>query len=51
MQYSYMFFGTRDLQFTTVLADGVPPETENVRDHIHVIKAGINYRFNWGPGR
>ena len=46
-----MSFGTRDLQFSTTLGDGLPPNTENVRDHIHVIKAGINYRFNWGPGR
>jgi outer membrane immunogenic protein len=46
VQYNYMFFGTRDLQFTTALSDGLPPETENVRDHINVIKAGINYRFH-----
>jgi outer membrane immunogenic protein len=46
VQYNYMFFGTRDLQFATALSDGTPPETENVRDHINVIKAGINYRFH-----
>lgn len=51
VQYNYMFFGTRDLQLTTALADSTPPETEDVRDHIHVIKAGFNYRFNWGVGR
>jgi outer membrane immunogenic protein len=48
LQYNYMRFGTRDLQFTTALADGTPPFTADVRDHIHVVKAGINYRFNWG---
>jgi outer membrane immunogenic protein len=49
LQHNYMFFGTRDLQFTTALANGTPPFTEDVRDHIHVIKAGLNYRFNWAP--
>jgi hypothetical protein len=29
------------------LADGTGPFTVDVRDHIHVVKAGINYRFNW----
>jgi outer membrane immunogenic protein len=47
LQYNYMRFGTRDLQFTTTLPDGTPPFTVDVRDHIHVVKAGINYRFNW----
>jgi outer membrane immunogenic protein len=47
LQYNYMRFGTRDLQFTTTLQDGTPPFTVDVRDHIHVVKAGINYRFNW----
>jgi outer membrane immunogenic protein len=51
LQYNYMRFGTRDLQFTTAVADGVGPFSEDIRDHIHVVKAGINYRFNWGPGR
>jgi outer membrane immunogenic protein len=46
VQYNYMFFGTRDLQFSTALSAGTPPETENVRDHINVVKAGINYRFH-----
>jgi outer membrane immunogenic protein len=47
LQYNHMGFGTRDLQFPTALADGTPPFTVDVRDHIHVVKAGINYRFNW----
>jgi hypothetical protein len=47
LQYNYMRFGTRDLQFTTALPDGTPPFSVDVRDHIHVVKAGINYRFNW----
>jgi outer membrane immunogenic protein len=51
LQYNYMGFSTRDLQLTTVLSDGLAPFTEDIRDHIHVVKAGFNYRFNWGPGR
>jgi hypothetical protein len=46
-----MGFGTRDLQLTTLLSDGLMPFTEDIRDHINVVKAGLNYRFNWGAGR
>ena len=45
LQYNYMGSGTRDLQFTTALSDATPPFTEDVRDHINVVKAVINYRF------
>jgi hypothetical protein len=38
-------FGTRNLQLPTLLSDGLLPFTEDIRDHIHVVKAGINYRF------
>jgi outer membrane immunogenic protein len=48
LQYNYMSFGTRDLLFVTTPA-AVGNFTENVRDRINVVKAGINYRFNWGP--
>jgi outer membrane immunogenic protein len=51
VQYNYMGFGARDLQFSTVLSDGQAPFTQDIRDHINVVKAGINYRFNGGPGR
>jgi outer membrane immunogenic protein len=46
LQYNYMGFGTRDLQLTTLLSDGLMPFTEDIRDHINVVKAGINYRFH-----
>jgi outer membrane immunogenic protein len=45
LQYNYMGFGTRDLLFV-----GVPAAagnfTEDVRENINVVKAGINYRFH-----
>jgi outer membrane immunogenic protein len=50
VQYNYMRFGTRDLQFSLV-PSGAPDFTENIRDQINVIKAGINYRLDWGTGR
>ena len=46
LQYNYLKFGTRDVQFTTDLSDGSAPFTEDVRDHINVVKAGVNYRFH-----
>jgi outer membrane immunogenic protein len=47
LQYNYFVFDSN-----AVLADPnmiVGNETEKVRDKINVIKAGINYRFNWEP--
>jgi outer membrane immunogenic protein len=49
VQYNYMGFGTRNHLFHSVNPPTIPGETEVVRDNINVIKAGINYRFNWGP--
>jgi outer membrane immunogenic protein len=50
LQYNYMGFGRRAQVLTD--ATGVnPPFTEIIREDIHVVKVGLNYRFNWGPGR
>jgi outer membrane immunogenic protein len=50
-QYNFIGFGTQDLKFNTVLfAPGFGPGTgftENIRETINVVKAGINYKF--GP--
>jgi outer membrane immunogenic protein len=52
VQYNYMGFGRRALVFhetnPAALALGALPFTEIIREDVHVIKAGINYRFNWG---
>lgn len=50
LQYNYMEFGRRAQVFTDTLGVS-PPFTEIIREDIHVIKIGLNYRFNWGPGR
>jgi outer membrane immunogenic protein len=45
VQYNYISFGRRALMFTDL--DGtVPPFTEIIREDIHVIKVGLNYRFH-----
>jgi outer membrane immunogenic protein len=50
LEYDYMDFGTRSYTFTT----SVPPigittinSTFDDRERVHVIRAGLNYRFNW----
>lgn len=48
VQYNYMGFGTRNQFFPSINPPTARPETEVVRENINVIKAGINYRFNWG---
>jgi hypothetical protein len=39
-----MGFGRRGLKFN----DNFGGFTEIIREDVHVVKAGINYRFNWG---
>jgi hypothetical protein len=49
-----MGFGRRALVFAETIPAAVvlgTAFTEIVREDVHVIKAGLNYRFNWGPGR
>lgn len=55
VQYNYLGFGRRAAVFTefnpaaaAVIGSSF---TEIVREDIQVVKAGINYRFNWGAGR
>jgi opacity protein-like surface antigen len=50
LQYNYMGFGRRAQGLTDTLGVS-PPFTEIIREDIHVIKIGHNYRFNWGPCR
>jgi hypothetical protein len=45
-----MGFGRRALVFTDTFGTSAP-FTEIVREDIHAVKVGLNYRFNWGPGR
>jgi outer membrane immunogenic protein len=44
IEYDYIAFGTRNTAFTSP----VGPFTEDVRQNISLVKAGVNYRFNWG---
>lgn len=52
VQYNYVGFGRRALVFrendpAVALLVG-SSFTEIIREDVHVIKVGINYRFNWG---
>jgi outer membrane immunogenic protein len=53
IEYDYMDFGTKNIEIT--LTDPVHAGVvQNVwlddRERVHVIKAGLNYRFNWWGG-
>jgi outer membrane immunogenic protein len=48
LQYNYMGFGRRALVFHDTTGVGAGPFTEIIREDTHVIKVGVNYRFNWG---
>ena len=47
-EYDYMDFGDEDVTFAVPAALG--NATSSTRSQVHVVKAGINYRFGWdGP--
>jgi len=46
IEYNYMDFGSETFSF----ADPVfGPTLINIDQQVHVVKAGVNYRFTWGP--
>jgi len=45
IEYNYIDFGHKDYAFP--LFDGVSADV-TVREKIHTIKAGLNYKFDWG---
>jgi outer membrane immunogenic protein len=51
-EYDYMDFGTKNITFAeTFIFEGAPvalTNTMDVRERVQVIRAGLNYRFNWG---
>jgi len=50
VEYDYLDFGTHRerLPGFTVLNAGVPIDVD-IRQRIHLVKFGVNYRFGWGP--
>ena len=50
VEYNYMDFGRERLDFAVVPGAGGGTQPFDIDQHIHVIKVGINYRFNWGGG-
>ena len=54
IEYNYIRFKDKDYSFPLSFADG--PNSLNlnfdttIKEHIHLVKAGINYRFDWGKG-
>jgi outer membrane immunogenic protein len=47
IEYNYLDFGTRGIEFTDT-TDQFSLNAD-IRQRIHVVKAGINYRFGWAP--
>ena len=43
IEYDYMDFGTK-----TVTLTSFAPEDVEITQRIHVVKAGVNYKFDWG---
>ena len=45
IEYNFMDFGNEAITFAVV---GVPAINIDIDQQVHVVKGGINYRFNWG---
>jgi len=50
VEYDYLDFGTRATAFPGLLALIGANESVDIRQRIHLIKFGLNYRFGYGPG-
>jgi outer membrane immunogenic protein len=54
VEYDYMDFGTKSYTFIgTQVTPGVAATTpvrfsSDISQNIHLVKVGLNYRFNWG---
>ncbi len=46
LEYNYMDFGRENVNFSGAFAGST--FTDRIDQQVHVVKAGINYRFNWG---
>jgi outer membrane immunogenic protein len=51
LEYDYMDFGTKSFAFTTFSPVTLVTVTSTFddRERVHLVRAGLNYRFNWGP--
>jgi outer membrane immunogenic protein len=51
VEYDFMDFGTKSLNFPftgTTFGPVTVPLFADDRERVHVVRAGLNYRFNWG---
>ena len=49
LEYNFMDFGSERLFFNIIpLAPNLLPFDEDIEQRIHVVKVGLNYRFDWG---
>jgi outer membrane immunogenic protein len=47
LEYDYLGFGTKNYNFTTIQASGLPV---SIKSYTQMLTAGLNYRFNFGGG-
>jgi outer membrane immunogenic protein len=47
IEYNFMDFGSEQFNFLDPVT-GLSVALIDIDQHVHVVKAGINYRFNWG---
>jgi outer membrane immunogenic protein len=48
LEYDYMDFGTHTVTLITDVPSPFSPAPVDILQRVHVVKAGVNYRFDWG---
>src|SRR5262249_46577647 len=52
VEYDFFDFGTKDQTFTSplLLSPFTATASTSIREVVHTVKVGVNYRFDWGSG-
>src|SRR5262245_6841061 len=50
IEYNYIDFGDRDYIFPLVFGPVTVNAGTTIHERLHTVKAGLNYRFDWGYG-
>lgn len=49
LEYNFLDFGTERVLFNIIpITPNLLPFDEDIEQRIHIVKVGLNYRFNWG---
>ena len=48
LEYDFMDFGTTHIVFDVPGLGATGTVTTDIKQHVHALKLGLNYKFDWG---